>query len=642
MHSDIHQRLDFGNEPPLVADRRRRPDRRQVSARWLAGTLLTGLTSSALMGIALSAALDGHHGMASPATALSDPPEEGSFSEKGERVFATAIPMTRSRQTLELSTMTRSGDREVIKTLPFAYVNMALGSRHVTNVDYPAFDALKVFADDDTADEEVAETDAAQIYGAKVESEMSLKVEPFVFDKAEPSTEIAEEEAEALVRAASPTLSYEPVQVASLAPVDPFRFSTDSDAPEYEPGSAFRIIQENVSVAVPDDLDTMPLYNEELIPFRKELPIVEALAAAGYDATEAAYATEKLADVLSSQTLNGGHVLRVGAESEGGVRRIVRLSVYRGDDHVVTVAENDAGEFEPAAAPDLSRSVADAFDENATEAPRRGEMPRVYDGIYQAALSYGLNERLCQQLIRMLASEVDYRARLDPDDRLTVFYSLEEGHETATEASEILFVEAKFGSLAKKYYRFRAEGDDHSDFYDEEGRSSRQFLLRNPVPNARMTSSFSTGRKHPVLGYVRPHWGTDWAAPSGTPILASGSGTVVSAGWESGYGRQTIIRHANGYETSYSHQSGLARGIKKGARVRQGQIIGYVGSTGLSTGNHLHYEVMVNEKKLDPMRIKLPSGKVLQGPELEVFKRERERIDALLKDRDDPTRLAGN
>jgi murein DD-endopeptidase MepM/ murein hydrolase activator NlpD len=131
------------------------------------------------------------------------------------------------------------------------------------------------------------------------------------------------------------------------------------------------------------------------------------------------------------------------------------------------------------------------------------------------------------------------------------------------------------------------------------------------------------------------HWGVDWAAPRGTPIIAAGNGVVQSAGWESGYGKQTVIRHANGYETSYSHQSKIAEAVKPGARVRQGQVIGYVGSTGLSTGPHLHYEVIVNGTKVDPMRIRLPKGEELTGKQLAAFTAERERLEELLKEGED-------
>src|SRR5690606_32180026 len=187
---------------------------------------------------------------------------------------------------------------------------------------------------------------------------------------------------------------------------------------------------------------------------------------------------------------------------------------------------------------------------------------------------------------------------------------------------------------ARTFYRFQME-DGVVDYFDEEGRSARQFLLRNPVPNGRFTSGFG-GRRHPVLGYTRMHTGVDWAAPRGTPIIAVGNGVVEEAGWSGGYGRQTIIRHANGYKSSYSHQNAIAEGVTEGARVRQGQVSGYVGSTGLSTGNHLHYEMIVNGTKVDPMRVRLPVERALKGEELEVFLKERERIDELLREETAP------
>jgi murein DD-endopeptidase MepM/ murein hydrolase activator NlpD len=151
------------------------------------------------------------------------------------------------------------------------------------------------------------------------------------------------------------------------------------------------------------------------------------------------------------------------------------------------------------------------------------------------------------------------------------------------------------------------------------------------------------GRRHPILGYVRMHTGVVWRAPRGSPILAAGNGVVEKAGWANGYGNQTIIRHANGYQTSYNHQNAIASGITPGTRVRQGQLIGYVGSTGLSTGPHLHYEVIVNGAKVDPMRIRMPQSQSLNGKQLEVFMRERNRIDQLLDGKGDtPPKVANS
>ena len=147
-------------------------------------------------------------------------------------------------------------------------------------------------------------------------------------------------------------------------------------------------------------------------------------------------------------------------------------------------------------------------------------------------------------------------------------------------------------------------------------------------------------RRHPILRYARMHKGVDWSAKRGTPIMAAGNGVIEEAKWKSGYGRWIKIRHANGYATGYAHQSGFAKGIRAGIRVRQGQIIGYVGSTGLSTGPHLHYEVMVNGRHVNPLRIRLPRGRVLTDTVLANFERERDHIDALLAKDPNATRLA--
>ena len=628
----------FGDEPALVADRRRRPDRRQVSARWLAGTLLTGVTSTAMMGIALSAALDGHRGASRPSGLAAVIASDEDLNEKGERVVATAIPAARSRQIVELSTMTRQGDREVIRTLPFGYVNMLLGARHQAGIDYPDFDPLKIFADPNAADPADGESlQASQLYGARVESEVRLRVDAFAFasSRYEKNTDVSTRDAERVVRSLIPRLSDAPVQVASLNSVDPLRFALTSDTPEYEPGSAFRVIEENVSLAQPDAgaAKDRERFHEEVLSARQDGTLSDLLARGGHGGNETAGAVTALETLLGRDELKAGDALRVGVVTHGDATEIVRLSAYRDGDHLATVAATEDGPFEPAQAPEMGDSVSAAFDQNDDEAPMRDDMPTVYDGVYQAALSYGLTPRLCEELVHMLATEVDLQSHLSASDRMAVFYSLEDGQEDATDASEILYVEVRFGDTTKRFYRFKPKDAETADFFDPDGRSSKQFLLRKPVPNARFSSAFSTGRRHPVLGYVRPHWGIDWAAPRGSPILASGDGVVEKSGWVSGYGRQTLLQHANGYETSYSHQSGIAKGIRPGARVHQGQIIGYVGSTGLSTGNHLHFEIAVNGQKVDPMRIKLPSGEVLEGDDLITFKRERDRIDNLLRER---------
>ena len=198
--------------------------------------------------------------------------------------------------------------------------------------------------------------------------------------------------------------------------------------------------------------------------------------------------------------------------------------------------------------------------------------------------------------------------------------------------TEVLFASLTVGGETKKYYRFQTPDDAVVDYYDETGKSAKKFLVRKPVNNAIMRSGFGS-RRHPILGYVKMHTGVDWATPYGTPIFASGNGVVEIAGREGGYGKYVKLKHNNGYETAYGHMSAFAKGLEPGKRVRQGQVIGFVGSTGQSTGAHVHYEILVNGRFVDPMRIKLPRGRSLDGPLMASFEKERDRLDAQMSNR---------
>ena len=222
-------------------------------------------------------------------------------------------------------------------------------------------------------------------------------------------------------------------------------------------------------------------------------------------------------------------------------------------------------------------------------------------------------------------------------DSFDAFYS--DGDDEAGHP-DLLFASITVRNESFRYYRFLTTDDNAVDYYDENGRSVRKFLMRSPVPNAQMTSGFGL-RFHPILGYSRPHTGVDWAAPIGTPILAAGSGTVLKAERSSSYGNHVEIQHANGYVTTYSHMTGFARGIADGVRVRQGQVVGYLGQTGLATGPHLHYEVIVNGHFVDPMRVKLARTREMNGRVLADFKRERDRVDALMANAPDSVASAG-
>ncbi|MGP0107157.1 M23 family metallopeptidase, partial [Rhodoblastus sp.] len=190
------------------------------------------------------------------------------------------------------------------------------------------------------------------------------------------------------------------------------------------------------------------------------------------------------------------------------------------------------------------------------------------------------------------------------------------------------------------YYRFESPEDKSVDFFDPQGRSTRKFLLRKPIATGEFRSGFGM-RYHPILHYTRPHNGVDWAAPIGTPIFAAGNGVIQKAGWDAGYGRRVEIEHGNGYVTTYNHMSRFGRGITEGVHVRQGQIVGYLGASGLATGPHLHYEVIVNGHYVDPMRVKLARTREIDSQELPIFERERDQIDSLMAKAPSAARVAG-
>jgi murein DD-endopeptidase MepM/ murein hydrolase activator NlpD len=262
---------------------------------------------------------------------------------------------------------------------------------------------------------------------------------------------------------------------------------------------------------------------------------------------------------------------------------------------------------------------------------------RVQTSLYENALELGATDREVAALADAFAYDVDFQRDVRPGDEFELvferFYD-DEGNTVRT--GELLFVGLETRRGDRAFYQFLAPGDTRPDWYDADGKSARRFLMKTPINGARLSSGFGM-RRHPILGFSRMHQGTDFAAPTGTPILAAGDGVVVRVGPYSTYGNYVRIRHANGYETAYAHMSRFARGLRVGASVRQGDIIGYVGSTGRSTGPHLHYEVMLRGRQINPMTLRVANGRNLEGRALELFMIERARIDTLRQARGDET-----
>jgi len=629
-------KIDLGDEPAIVAGGNQQPDRRQISARWLIGACLIGLTSCSLMGVALFAALDGREQLAQPPELLQineiaiTPTASGNI--KGDRLIPTRLRRNFvDRKRFELPALYRDGDHQVIRTQGFELITMALAKEPRQSFDYPSFNALNLFNE---LPENVMITETPSLLlGEQIDADVALTMREFPetglsFDDVDRLDDTAAEYAARLLGAQNMTgmppldaLAYiNPAQIDTYRAQD-FGFS---DAPEV------KIIEENVSI-VPASLSMRFRhdYSEDLIPLNTDEKILNLLNRLGYTGRHTMRTAEALHVLTGSDTLTAGSMLRLGIEtSQFGEDFIVRASLYEGSRHRFSLALNDDNHFIRAQEPEKTPLLRTAITGGAPTVYVTSEkLPTVYDAVFRSALSYGMTQEMAGQLIRMLANDLDMQAQISSNDSLEVFYPVGETDETNR---EILYVSAHFGGKTRRYYRFRT-ADGRVDYYDAQGRNSKQFLLRKPVPNGVFRSPFGP-RKHPILGYVRMHTGVDWAAPRGTPIIAAGDGEVIHAGWRRGYGNQIEIRHANGYVTSYAHQNAFASEIRPGVKVRQGQVIGYVGSTGLSTGPHCHFEVVVNGTQVDPMRIRLPDNKSLSGEELLAFKQDRAHIDALLEE----------
>jgi murein DD-endopeptidase MepM/ murein hydrolase activator NlpD len=336
---------------------------------------------------------------------------------------------------------------------------------------------------------------------------------------------------------------------------------------------------------------------------------------------------EAAQSVIGETTLPRGHEVRVRLVPHDNKMEPDAVAIFGPlNQHLVTVRRADDGEF-----------VADAnFDPNIFMTRTNFQSAAaadasLYASLYDAALTQSLPPDEIMKILRINAYNVDFRKRVRDGDQLELFYELNQKPDGTTSLGELLYVAITAGGDRHRFWRFRSR-DGSIEFYDERGENSKKFLMRKPVrgSNVRLTSGFGY-RRHPILKERRMHTGTDWAAPTGTPILAAGRGVIEEAKRKGTYGNYVRIKHANGYQTAYSHMSRFEPGIRPGVKVRQGQVIGYVGTTGLSSGPHLHYEVLVNNRFVDAIKIKVPRARKLAAKELTAFQRERERIEVLMR-----------
>jgi murein DD-endopeptidase MepM/ murein hydrolase activator NlpD len=652
--------IDLGHEPPLSVDGSEAAviDRRRVSVQWFSGTILTGLCGAALIGGAVFASLDGE-------TTFARVPERvestlrGAFGaadhqaslHKSDRLPPPSEAAA-ARQVIRVSTATRVGNRDVMRVQPLIRVsgNLSMATSDLS-AKIPPFNAQRLLTDVGSP-APAASDDANPATAAEPDAEVSFVMRDLapVLPKARIAATISADEAVMRVRDASNwrgnsgvryTMANATADASGAAPSIKMAYAAEGGVDPYA-GFETRIVPENVTL-LPKTKEQVTGGNpvgERVHVVKKGDTVVSVLRDQGATPEEARSIAATLGPRGRDGGLKEGQKLRILMGRAGPDQRLQPYRVIVANDSTIeaVAALSDLGKY---VAVDVStmNSVTDTADNSDSDDDDDGSGVRLYQSIYETALRDKVPPAVIEDMIRIYSYDVDFQRKVQPGDSFDVFYAGDDEGTPATEKNEVLYAALTVGGETKKYYRFQTPDDAVVDYYDESGKSAKKFLVRKPVASAIMRSGFGI-RRHPILGYVKMHTGIDWATPYGTPIFAAGNGVIEKAEWEGGYGKYVRIKHNNGYETAYGHMSAFAKGMEPGKRVRQGQIIGFVGSTGRSTGAHVHYEILVNGRFVDPMRVKLPRGRSLEGPILASFEKERDRVDGLMNNRNANARVS--
>lgn len=608
--------------PALTRKRGLLRDRR-VSIKWFLAIICMGIFGAAFMGTALFTTTDGRVQLSKLAQSSS----HFIFAHKGviqRDRLSPIMPLQRfgAKKEIDIGVSQKDFGSSVIRPQKFELVHLSLSEMNAGRFKYPPFNALSLF-DNSPNTAQVGSID--QLYNGKVDAEIIFKKLEFNPSNVTFSKEntVNSAEAELNIRKSFNRFSDGSTNVDNLI----FNYVKNNDS-NVDNSNTDKKTEVNISY-IHKSYSNNNIYNytEDLIPFIPGKSISKILESAHYSDKFANKAASALTDIITSDQLKKASIIRLGLEAdEDGNEIIVRASLYNNVTHIATVAMNDDDIFEKAQEPEttslLKKSLSGKLP-NVTNL--NGRTIALYDSIYRSALNYALSPTLIKQMMRIMATDIDLQGPTNNNDTIDIFFPLQQN---SKEQEDIIYIQANINDRTHKYYRYKAL-NGIVDYYNIDGKSAKRFLLRKPVPDAHFSSPFGA-RRHPILGYVRMHTGVDWAAPLHSVIVASGDGIVTKMGPTPGYGNHTEIQHANGYMTSYSHQSGFAAGIKPGVHVHQGQVIGYIGSTGLSTGAHCHFEIVVNGIKQNPMRVHLPNGKVLKGRDLSLFEQKRNSIDTTL------------
>jgi murein DD-endopeptidase MepM/ murein hydrolase activator NlpD len=646
--------IDLGNEPPLLVDGGSGGllDRRRLSVQWFSGTILTGLCGAALMGGAVFASLDGETNFASAPERV-EMALRGAIGSLGDRLTAfrkaDRLPAPNeasvTRQMLRMPITTRIRDRELVRTR--AYVRV-LGNLSLTvselSANIPPFNPQKLLADAVAGDDQTtaAEPDAEVSF---VTCDMTAaaaargKVTPALCDinsllpKVKASTLLPLDDVLNRVRDVA---NAAPTNTALSPQTDPTGTITLSYAAEGNPTADFsfgaRIVPENVTLLPKTTAQANGGgdWSERMVTAKKGETLGSILRELGAAPDEIKQINAVFGPLAADNGLKDGQRLRVLMTPAGlGHNRPLRVIILGDAGIAAAAALSDTGKYVPVDIKNVDADIAqggggtgggqDNSDDDSSGV-------RLYQSLYETALRNSVPNAVIDELVRIYSYDVDFQRKVQPGDSFEVLYSDDENGEGK---SEVRYASLSVGGDTKKYYHFQTADDGVYDYYDEDGKSAKKFLVRKPVAVGMVTSPFGW-RTHPMLHVSELHTGVDWGAPMGTPIFAAGNGAIEEIGVKGGYGKYVRIRHANGYETAYGHMTAFARGLDVGSKVRQGQVIGFVGSTGLSTGSHVHFEIVINDRFVDPMKVKLPRGRVLDGTSLALFEKDRDQLDAFM------------
>jgi murein DD-endopeptidase MepM/ murein hydrolase activator NlpD len=654
--------IDLGHEPPLSVDGTEAAviDRRRVSVQWFSGTILTGLCGAALIGGAVFASLDGEMTFAKVPERV-EGALRGAFGVNDKTASlhkSDRLPppgeSTAARNVVRVSTVARVGNHDVMRVRPFIRI---AGNLSMTTSDLsakiPPFNAQRMLSDVGSPAPAAAD-DPNAADAAEPDAEVSFVTKDLapILPKAKLAAVVALDDILMRVRDASnwrgsgsgvryAALANAAADVNGAQPDLKLAYAAEGGATA-DPYAGFetRVVPENVTLLAKtkDQATGGNPSGERVHVVKKGDTIVSVLRDQGATPEEAKAIAATLGPRGRDGGLKEGQKLRILMAPAGPGQRLQPYRVIVANDSNIEAvsALSDLGKYVAVDVQSMN-TVAEATDNSDDEDDGSGV--RLYQSIYETALRNKVPASVIEDMVRIYSYDVDFQRKVQPGDSFDVFYAGEDEGVTSTEKSEVLFASLTVGGETKKYYRFQTPDDAVIDYYDESGKSAKKFLVRKPVSNAIMRSGFGA-RRHPILGFVKMHTGVDWAAPYGTPIFASGNGVVEKAEREGGYGNYVRLKHANGYETAYGHMSAFAKGMEPGKKVRQGQVIGFVGSTGMSTGAHVHYEILVNGRFVDPMRIKLPRGRSLDGALLTSFEKERDRLDAMMNNRGGAARVS--